>query len=460
MTLEERFANHCKNNHLISNNDRILVALSGGKDSVCLFYLLLSLQKSIPFQFGVCHVNHGIRNDTAKRDAQFCSALCEKHKIPFYLSVTDVPAIAAARGAGLEETARMERYRLLFDTAKNNSYRCIATAHTKDDQCETVLFHLLRGTGFYGLQGITSASDLLIRPLLRFSSEEVYRYLDENALPFCFDETNDDLSFARNHIRKSILPQLTQVHPGAKNALLHLSQLATWHSALVKRLCDEKEAQEKILFSSGRAPLTALTILTQQYADYPILYEALSRMTKNAGVSINFERFTALCALLTDPRTGKIIEISKHFRFRITKTHLVFERYETTLESIEYQQKIFPGTSTLLPDGQILTCSLPFLGKVENINKKHLIIQAAFDKIKGDLFIRNLRASDRIFTEGMHKLAKKCLQESGVDAFARARTFVICDQDGIFWLPGYGLCDRGRSSETGEVIRFALNADV
>ena len=190
----------------------ILCAVSGGRDSVCLLHYLCSLREKYGFTVEAAHYNHLMRT-TAQRDQDFVTELCQSLHVPLHIDAGDVCAVAREQGLGVEETGRRLRYTYLNKVADAIGADRIATAHHQDDQAETVLLNLLRGTGAEGLRGIPPVRGRLIRPLLDTPREEIEAYLAEHGLSHVEDETNESLRFGRNRLRKNVVPELEKIHP-------------------------------------------------------------------------------------------------------------------------------------------------------------------------------------------------------------------------------------------------------
>ncbi len=203
---------------------RILAAVSGGPDSVCLAHWLSVQARKKDLTVALVHVHHGLRGRAADGDAKFVEQLGAKLGLPVAIVRAPVRALAAKRGLGLEEAGRRERYRVLGERARRGRYTAVATGHQLDDQAETVLLHLLRGTSLEGLGGIPVRRPLrpgveLIRPLLPLTRAEVRQYLKMHGLDSREDASNADPKFTRNWVRREVLPLLEKRAPGVKERL-------------------------------------------------------------------------------------------------------------------------------------------------------------------------------------------------------------------------------------------------
>src|SRR5262245_45824954 len=223
MGIDKRFLTFIHSHRLLVPGDRVLVAVSGGPDSVALLHILYELREELGLRLEVAHLQHGIRGVEAQEDARFVAELAEKLGLPLHLKEIDLPRMRSAAGKGnLETLARVERYRFFATVARERKLGKIATAHTRDDQAETVLMWLLRGSGLKGLGGMPllhpldganaepAGRLLVVRPLLYISRAEIEVYLKEKDLTFRLDRSNQDPSFLRNWIRLKLIPQLKE----------------------------------------------------------------------------------------------------------------------------------------------------------------------------------------------------------------------------------------------------------
>ena len=221
---------YCKKEKLIEKEDYILAGVSGGADSVCMLLVLKRLQKEIGFSLEAVHIEHGIRGIESENDAVFVTELCEKNNIPLQVFSVRAKEFAKEKKIGLEEAARILRYDCYIKAAKKiaNQNVKVALAHHADDNAETILFQMVRGSGIDGLSGIAPRRRLaegseVIRPLLSVTRAEIEEYLKDAGQKYCVDSTNQDVAYSRNRIRHEVLPLLECVNT---KAIAHMNQSA------------------------------------------------------------------------------------------------------------------------------------------------------------------------------------------------------------------------------------------
>ena len=240
---------------------RLLLAVSGGLDSICLVHYFICNKEALGIEWlGIAHVHHGLREGTADRDAAFVEAFAKTHDVPFFLKKLDGEALKNAEGS-LEENARDARYKALQEAAENCDV--IVTAHHAGDQAETMYMRLRRGTTLAGLKGIQEVRDNIYRPLLNTTRAELLAYARENNLEWCEDESNSDVKYARNKVRHEFLPQLEKECPGAATQLCRIALLADKAYAKVIEECDamfqETLPLKQVQGQGDTAPFSHLT---------------------------------------------------------------------------------------------------------------------------------------------------------------------------------------------------------
>lgn len=223
----EKIENYIRQYHMIEKGDRIVIGVSGGADSVCLLMALCSLQEKLGFQVLVCHVNHELRGEEAAQDEAYVEMLCHKMQVPFFAFHENVELIAKKRKESLEEAGRYVRRQAFEQLCKEQGGTKIATAHHSNDNAETMLLNMARGTGLRGLCGIRPMYGKWIRPLLKLSREEIEQWLKDCDIRYCVDETNQEDEYTRNRIRHHVIPTLEeQVNTRTVEHFVKLSEQA------------------------------------------------------------------------------------------------------------------------------------------------------------------------------------------------------------------------------------------
>lgn len=226
MTVEDSFLAFTRENELIRKGDRVLLALSGGPDSVCLFHLLRTSRTRLQCRLFAAHLDHGIRPDSS-HDRDFCLELCRKHRV-------EIAVGAAGLGPGATEAAaRAARYGFLGEAAERFSCHVIATGHHRDDQAETIFLRLVRGTGLQGLGGILPARDFhtgrrkmrLVRPLLKVARADIEAFISAHGHRCVRDASNRDTGYRRNLVRREILPAISRLNPAFPENLARLAEI-------------------------------------------------------------------------------------------------------------------------------------------------------------------------------------------------------------------------------------------
>ncbi len=234
---------------MIQTGDKIILGISGGADSVCLLFVLLEYRKRVSFDLVAVHVDHGLRED-AGEDARYVEELCAEEKIPFYLARGDVKKLAAEEKCSEEDAGRRLRYRVFREAAERFGGTKLAVAHNGNDRAETMLLHLFRGSGLRGLCGIRPVRGTVIRPLLCLERREIEEYLRDRRIRWRTDSTNEEDLYARNRVRRHILPYAEREISG--RVIAHMCGTADLLSETEEYLCRQtKEAREKCVRGSS-----------------------------------------------------------------------------------------------------------------------------------------------------------------------------------------------------------------
>lgn len=221
----DRIAKTIDDNRLLKRGDSVLVALSGGPDSVALLHLLDRLKSKYRIRLAAAHLDHGIRLEAAEEGA-FCRNLCRRMKIEFHSKKTNIPRLAEKERLTVEEAGRKARYEYFQYLCERFGYAKIATGHHSDDSVETILFNIVRGSGLRGLSGIPPRRGNIIRPMIEIEKNEILKWLDDQKIAYVLDVSNLSLDYARNRIRRKILPELEKLNPLARQNILRLARNA------------------------------------------------------------------------------------------------------------------------------------------------------------------------------------------------------------------------------------------
>ncbi len=252
--LEKFVLDYIKRNNLIVEGDKILVAVSGGPDSMCLLDILYKLKDILKIDISVAHVNHLIRVD-AKDDAEYVKRFCQEKNIKFYLKECNIQEKSKMERIGVEEAGRNARYDFFKEVAKNNSLNKIAIAHNKNDLAETLIMNLLRGSGSQGLKSISNKNGMYIRPLLDIDRCEIEKYCEENELHPRIDSTNFENTYTRNKIRNIIIPYIKkEFNPNIVETLSRLSKIVTEEQEYIEY--EVSKCYEKVMLKEENENIT------------------------------------------------------------------------------------------------------------------------------------------------------------------------------------------------------------
>ena len=402
----------------------VAVALSGGADSVALLHILL-YEGVMPLH--ALHVHHGIRGAEADRDEQFCRTLCETLGVPLAVVHVDVPALAVAEGLGLESAARRARYAAFDEFLRKKQIPLLVTAHHADDQLETLLQNLLRGSGLRGLCGIPAYRKLehgaVARPLLQVQKRDILAYCRENGLSFVQDSSNDEPCCPRNRLRAEVLPVLAELwQNGAATAARTASILSEDEAYL-------QELAAKFLQEQGSTPpVAALTTLPR-----PVFVRVMQALLPMPPEAVHIEALWQLLqkarphASLCVPMARVLVE---NGRLSVqTEKEPAAQDYQIFLQKGENPLPYGMGTVILGEYGKDRFFALA------NIYKHSTRIELSSAMIKGRLCVRCRRAGDRILCGGKHKVVRKLSSMAVFSPAVRARMPLLCDDEGVLAMP-------------------------
>jgi len=390
MQEEKRFLENISQKGLFSQGDKVLALYSGGPDSTFLLLMLKAASDAIGFQFAAFHMNHQIRSESADEMA-FCAAFCEREGIPLFMETRDVPAEAARLHISLEEAGRQLRYGLAEEIRESHGFSVIATAHHADDNAETVLMRIIRGTGLRGLAGIPEKSGYLVRPLLGFAKREILDWLDVRDIAYVQDQSNESNAYFRNRVRNAILPMLEEENPKLRQSLLRLSEAAGSAHSYIRNA-----ALAVPIESSGKAASAQAAAL--EGLPEALLYEALWEMARLAGAEKGFSFVhmqAAASAIWADSDKWSLdfpgMVLEKSYGLITARPHILDR------EATPYEYIFRPGSVQIVPKARLAVFS-----RVRDNSKKNEVYGTAklidYDKISGKILYFRSRKQGDVFT--------------------------------------------------------------
>jgi tRNA(Ile)-lysidine synthase len=423
--------------HMLSPGDRIVVAVSGGPDSVCLLSVLHALAEELDLILHIAHLDHLFRGKESADEALFVAALAKKMGIPATIEKIDVPAFCHEQGLSSQEGARIARYEFLNTVAKSIKASRIATGHTADDQAETLIMRLLRGAGVSGLSAIPPIRGAVVRPLIEITRAEVLEYLKEAGLEFKTDPSNIKPVYTRNRIRMDILPVLKQFNPRIVETL----------AAEAALLREENEAVEIYLESISSGVINTnkneIALIRGRFNALPRAFRR--RLLRKAaamageGPDLSLTQTDEALDFMTTASTGRALHLP--CGLMLVREYDTFVLSQPTPSSSLSRALILPGV-TRVPELGIQIDTMIVGPDADTRTAGNYLWQAVFDydRIGPDLIIRIRKRGDRFFPAGMAGKSKK-LQDYFVDRKIPQRkrdsTPLLVSGDDILWVIGH-----------------------
>ncbi|MBQ9745146.1 MAG: tRNA lysidine(34) synthetase TilS [Clostridia bacterium] len=413
---------------------RVIIGFSGGADSSLLLHWFSTRAREI-----VCvHVNHMIRGGEADRDQHFCSEMCKKYGVELVVHKIDIPSLAEKRGKGIEETAREERYRVFQNELRDRGFDAILTAHNGDDNLESVIFNLTRGTGLNGLGGIKPKNGNVLRPLIYLSKEEIFSYCNENNIEYVTDSTNEDTDYTRNYIRHIVAPALKKINPELNSAIGRMTEGLMRDESFIL-----SQAKDFVLScNKGCADIDGIRSLS------PSVRARVLKLL--AGRSLDYKGICACEDIIFNSECGSYVELSSGLAFKRERDYVHFIPKEA-LCKLEYSYEL---TDTVHIDELGVTASFNELDA--SVYERLSTLTLSMNSIKGELVIRSRRDGDRILHNGMTKKIKRILCDKHIPSHLRDRIPIICDGYGIVALYDICLRDGCKYNGNGEKIKITF----
>lgn len=463
MTLLDQVATTLRRRIRLPRGARVVVALSGGADSVALSWLLAELAERGTLELaGIAHLNHQLRGADADDDELFCGAIAARMRVPFRSVRVDVAAAALARGESIEAAARHARYTWLAEIARELAATHIATGHTLDDQAETVLLRLLRGAGSRGLSGIRAVRGAVVRPLIECRRADVRAYLAARGEAFREDASNTDVSIPRNLLRRDLLPVIDRVAPGGLEALARTAALAADDEDFL--VAQAVIAARSVVSTSAdgvqlqRGPLKALAPAVARR----VIRGAIELAAPLEAPRLTSRHIEAVWRLATSDRAqhadlpGVRVEVDQQV-LRVSPAG-TDEGRAAGHRSFELILDV-PGALTILAAGWRISAGLGHQTPPAGVEAREALqIAVPVELVRGPLTVRNRRPGDRIKPLGApgRKKVQDLLVDRKVPRAERDRVPVVVDRDGhVVWVVGVAMADEFRvTAPEVEVVVF------
>lgn len=442
---------------LFARGDRILIALSGGPDSVALFHLLYLLAEKYELNLAAAHVNHKIRPEAA-RDRLFCRNLCRAYSSRFHSIEVDIKARAKRLKIGVEEGGRVYRYDYFQRLCKKYGYAKIATGHNADDSAETIILNLVRGADIGGLTGIPSRRGLIIRPLIELSKSEILEFLKNNGLSYRIDKSNRGIEYKRNIVRNQVLPVLERINKQATRHIAKTGKSLSDSFNMIQTMLDRyyrdcliKESNTQITLDLEKLPVYYKSLKSW------ILLRAYQAMTGefNRPDSTKIERAVNLS------RKGAVTFLGNGIYAANHAGNLILSRPPQQIKRIN----LVKGKMNKLPES-VLSIRATILDKFdfkEIFSNNDESVAYLNDAKIGRLEVRNFKPGDRFKPLGMAgtKKVTDYLNEKGVSRLDKSSVPIITADSRIAWVAGYGISDNFKvTTDTARVLKLQVVGNI
>ena len=453
MEILRRFEQTIRRFNMLQKGDKVIVACSGGPDSVALLYLLNQITGKYDLKLVVAHVNHKLRGKESDQDQRFVKKLAKNLKLGFYTRSFDVAKIARQKRLSIEEAAREVRYQYFDKLAQRLKANKIALGHNADDQAETVLMRLIRGTGALGLTGMSIVRGKIIRPLLQIKREEIEKFLKVQNLDFRIDSSNLRQDYLRNRIRLELLPHLKRNYNPKivdilnRTASILSAQKDYLKEETLKEFAKVAKAQkEKISLDLDR--LFSYDIFLQR----EILRLVFQRLG-GGGFKGSFTLIEWVLSLVQQRKAGRRVFLNKDVLAEVSARHLNFYR----VKKVEKDQRvIFPGIVESRRFGVKLDSEVM---KRKNLKEKfyskdEMTAFLDWDKFKPPFILRNPKIGDRFRPLGMKGTIslKDFLTDLKVPRYEKERVLVLTSKGRIVWVLGYRVADQFKIQQSTKKV--------
>lgn len=441
--------------NLIETGDNVLIGLSGGPDSVFLFYNLLKLKTELSFNLYASHINHMYRGEDALHDEDFVRNLCSKYGVRIFVKRKHAGEYARELKVTEEEAGRILRYGFFRDNLNEIGNGKIAVAHNLNDQAETVLQRILRGSGIDGLSAMSFKKDNLIRPMLNVPKSEVLNYLHENNYDYCIDKTNLHDIYGRNKIRLNLIPYLEKdFNPNIQSALYRMSETMERDKKIIEKYIGLKFKDVLHEKSSNRIILDLKKLRCMDIGESGRIVRRAVEELKGNTVNIEMKHIDYAVDFIKTGTTGKKINLSEGFTIEISYDNFIINKIVENIPSFQYNIEL--NNPLYIPEvGKIVTLGVMDASEFNGEDKDSVSLD--YDLTKGSLVVRNRRPGDSMIPCGMagSKKIKDIFIDLKIPKEERDSKLIIADDDNILWLEGFRIHNSFKvSSSTNKILNI------
>lgn len=445
--------------HMLEAGDTVVVGVSGGPDSVCLLDVLRRLAEESSFGLQVVHINHGLRQEAGEEE-QYVRQLCIQWKLPCRVFHKDIRAYAEAEGCSVEEAGRNYRYQCFRQVMKECGADRIAVAHHLNDRAETMLFHMVRGTGMRGMSGIPAIRDAVIRPLFQISRQEIIDYLEQEQIRYYIDSSNASNEYARNRIRNQVMPILDTVN---EQAAAHMAAAADAAGEYWRYVEEEAIREESVCVRMEEGMTLLEADAFQRYAPLlqrHIIYRAMHRLCGTARdlEQVHVEQVRQLFA----KQVGKQIKLPYEMTAERTYDGVRLRSGETGVRQTEAGWEPacvrIPGITKIPGMGSIICKRMPMNKDIE-ISKKCYTKLLDYDKICEALLIRTPKPGDYLIADaqGSRKKLSRYFIDTKIPKEARASMPVLAAGSRVYWIIGMRISEDVKvTDESRELLQIEI----
>jgi len=442
VSIVDKIYNNILEHRMISSNDKVLLGLSGGADSVMLLVALCTLRERIGFELCAAHVNHNIRGQEADEDQKFCQLICTKYNVEFHTATFDIPSIASALKTSEENAGRIKRYEYFNSLCLAKGCNKIAIAHNMNDSVETIIINMIRGCSLNGLCGIKPVNKNIIRPMYNIDRSEIEKFLCANSIIYCTDKTNFTDAYTRNKVRNKLIKIMSEINPSVIKTIFSNTKTLRSDDEFMNLQAESLNC----VYKHENDVIIDKTIFDAQHISIKrrIVFLAFSLLL---GTAQNIEG-RHVDILLKPLCSGNRYNMPMGVTATVSFDKIILSQSALNYHSFEH--KINPGDCIKLNEDA--ACEISFVERAEFENSDTLYID--YDKVENDLTLRSRHDGDRMIPYGMtgSKKLKNLFCELKIPADERDGVPVLCDGNTIVAVVPYRISDLYKVTHTTKRI--------